>query len=144
MKDLSKDFEKIVQIYASTKSISTYQAFDLALKTQHNRMMWDTFQELTNSMNKIENLLIDKNEEQLNKKYLPIEAAALFLNLTKSTLYSKVHKNEITYCKRSGRLYFLRKDLINFIEDGRNTTKTDQKSKPVKNKLKTKSPCSEQ
>ena len=41
MKDLSKEIEQLVQSYATAKSFTPYEIFDLALKTQHNRILQD-------------------------------------------------------------------------------------------------------
>ena len=50
---------------------------------------------------------------------LTINEAALFLNLSKNTLYNKVNKNELPYMKKGKRLYFSRAELITYIKSGK-------------------------
>lgn len=54
-----------------------------------------------------------------NDKFLTVEEAAKFLNLTVQTIYGLVSKNEISHMKRNRRLYFSRKDLVSYVETGR-------------------------
>ena len=53
---------------------------------------------------------------------LDIEQAALLLFVTKSTIYKWVHSREIPYSKHSSRLYFSRRELINWAMQGRRKT----------------------
>lgn len=53
------------------------------------------------------------------EQLLTIQEAAEFLSLTVPTMYSKCSKGEISYMKRSKRLYFSRSELMDYIKDGR-------------------------
>jgi excisionase family DNA binding protein len=50
---------------------------------------------------------------------LTVQQAAAFLNLSVPTMYGLVQRSEITYCKRSKRLYFTRADLEAYVLKGR-------------------------
>jgi hypothetical protein len=61
-------------------------------------------------------------EEKFNAK-----EAALFLNLTLQTLYTKHSKGELPGCKAPGskKLFFFKSDLIQFLKDGRKKTNAE-------------------
>jgi len=59
------------------------------------------------------------------KDIITINEAAEFLSLTVPTIYSKVSKREIPYMKKSGRLYFSRKDLLGYVKTGRVKTRLE-------------------
>ncbi|MBT0811056.1 helix-turn-helix domain-containing protein [Litoribacter ruber] len=49
---------------------------------------------------------------------LSISETSDFLHIQKQTLYGYVHKGIIPYSKRAGKLYFCKKDLIEWIKEG--------------------------
>jgi len=53
------------------------------------------------------------------ERLLTIQEAAEFLNLTVSTIYSKVSRGELPVMKRSKRLYFSRTELMEYVKQGR-------------------------
>jgi len=53
------------------------------------------------------------------EQLLTIQEAAQFLNLTVPTIYSKVSRNELPVMKRSKRLYFSSKELLEYLKQGR-------------------------
>ena len=53
----------------------------------------------------------------VDEKPLSVEQAAEFLNVSKQTVYQNAVK--IPHRKRFGRLYFLKKELISYLEEGR-------------------------
>ncbi|RED42599.1 AlpA family transcriptional regulator [Winogradskyella eximia] len=55
---------------------------------------------------------------------IPIDDATKVVNLTKPTIYGLVHKNKIPYRKKGKRLYFLKSELIAWINSGKRTSKT--------------------
>ncbi|MBN1970786.1 MAG: helix-turn-helix domain-containing protein [Candidatus Delongbacteria bacterium] len=60
---------------------------------------------------------LEKNQAVSTKKYLSLEEAAEYLNLSKSTLYTYSSKGLIRFFKLRGRkLYFTVNDLDRFIE----------------------------
>lgn len=76
---------------------------------------------IENSLMKI--LLKQPNKEQIEPdQLLTIQQASEFLNLSVPTLYGYVHKSLIPVCKGSKRLYFSKKELIDWIKIGRKKT----------------------
>ena len=63
------------------------------------------------------------NEEQ--EKFLTVQDAAKFLNLTVPTIYSKVSKGELPFMKRSKRLYFSSSELMAYLKEGRNKSNAE-------------------
>ena len=77
---------------------------------------------LTNEISELKTLLLEKREQQqteTSEKFLNIQEAAKFLNLTVPTIYSKVSKRELPCMKRGKRLYFSSTELIEYIKEGR-------------------------
>jgi len=62
---------------------------------------------------------------------LTITQAAAFTDLAVPTLYSKVHKRQIPVCKQGGRLYFSKKELIDWINSGRKKTTAEIDSETI-------------
>lgn len=60
------------------------------------------------------------------KKFLTIREAARMLGLSTSTLYKMVSENKITFYKPNGKiLYFKKKELENWVEQGKSTSHED-------------------
>ncbi len=86
-----------------------------------------TFDQIPVMMNKIHDKLehleklitrisiVEENEEEL----LNIQEASKLLNLSVSTIYSKVSKREIPVNKQGKRIYFYRHELMKWIKSGR-------------------------
>ena len=86
-----------------------------------------TFDQIPVMMNKIHDKLdyleklilristVEENKEEL----LNIQEASKLLNLSVSTIYSKVCKREIPVNKQSKRIYFYRHELMKWIMSGR-------------------------
>lgn len=62
-----------------------------------------------------------KNDEE----FLTIDEAAKLLTLSKQTIYGLVSKSTIPHLKKGKRLYFLKKDLITWILQGKRKTKAE-------------------
>lgn len=74
----------------------------------------------------LEKLLLEKTlNKEAQEEMLNIKEAAIFLDLSISTLYSKVCRNEIQVHKPGKRLYFQRSELLAWIKTGQR--------KPIKN-----------
>lgn len=56
------------------------------------------------------------------EQLLSVKEAADFLNLSVATIYSKVSRSELPVMKQSKRLYFSRKELIEYLKAGRKKT----------------------
>ena len=77
---------------------------------------------LTNEVSELKTLLLkkeDKPQAEETEKLLTIKEASEFLQLTIPTIYSKVSKNQLPYMKRSKRLYFSSKELMEYLKEGR-------------------------
>lgn len=61
-------------------------------------------------------------EHDRTDELLDINQAADFLHLKTSTLYSKVNRRELPVMKKSKKLYFSKKELIEYIKSGRKKT----------------------
>lgn len=90
--------------------------------------MENPFKLIESRLSLIENLILDlKNEpvevksiSKCNDELLSVQGAAKFLNLTVSTIYSKVSRGELPgVCKRGKRLYFSYSELMNYVKEGR-------------------------
>ena len=79
---------------------------------------------LINEVSELKALLLKKSEKptEPNDELLTIEQAAEFLCLTVPTIYSKVSKRKLPFMKREKRLYFSKKELTEYIKQGRNKT----------------------
>ena len=86
-----------------------------------------TFDQIPVMMNKIhdklehlEKLIIRiSNVEENKEEVLNIQEASKLLNLSVSTIYSKVCKREIPVNKQGKRIYFYRHELMKWIKSGR-------------------------
>lgn len=92
-----------------------------------------TFEHLPAMVGEIRDRLVEiekqleglRNLDTVNKHLMTISEAALFLNLSTSTIYSKVCKMEIPVHKKGKRLYFERRELYEWIKEGRRKTATE-------------------
>ena len=86
-----------------------------------------TFDQIPVMMNKIhdklehlEKLIIRiSNVEENKEEVLNIQEASKLLDLSVSTIYSKVCKREIPVNKQGKRIYFYRHELMKWIKSGR-------------------------
>lgn len=81
--------------------------------------------QLETLIKKINNL--EKKLDQqtvLNKKFLDLEGASFYLNVSKSLIYKLVHRKEIRYQKPNRKLYFLKEDLDNWVLSKNQNRKT--------------------
>ena len=92
--------------------------------------MNNPFETIDARLSNIENLLLDlkhtpNNQTPDAEQLLKIQEAAKFLNLSVPTLYGYVHRAEIPCCKRAGRLYFYKHELMDWLKAGRKKTVTE-------------------
>ncbi len=57
--------------------------------------------------------------------FFTVQQTADFLKLTVSTIYSKSCRGELPVMKKYGRLYYSKKELINYVKTGRRKTKEE-------------------
>lgn len=63
--------------------------------------------------------------QQPEKEFLTIREVASMLNISVPTIYGYVYHKEIPHMKRSGRLYFDRAELTEWIRSGRRITASE-------------------
>lgn len=87
-----------------------------------------TFEQLPEAVSKlavklenIERLLLDGKEQPPKEadQLYTVEQTAEFLNLSVPTVYSKVSRGELPVMKRGKRLYFSKKELLEYLKAGR-------------------------
>ncbi|MFW6275138.1 MAG: helix-turn-helix domain-containing protein [bacterium] len=93
-----------------------------------------TFDNLPQQVSKL-NERLDRIETLLSKQvnttqepedqFLTIEEAAEFLKLAPTTMYGLVQRGSIPSMKRSKRLYFSKKELIEYLKKGRKKSMHD-------------------
>lgn len=94
--------------------------------------MNNPFDEIDSRLSNIENLLLDikhnptsqENEESL----LTVEECAVFLKISKSSVYGLIHKRELPVLKKTKRCYFLKSEIIQYLKRGRKKTKIELKT----------------
>ena len=96
--------------------------------------MTNPFEVIETRLSNIENLILDlkhknhtaETSEQLDE-FLTIPQAAKLLHLSVPTMYGKTHRNELPFMKRGKRVLFSKKQLIEYIEQGRKLTNDELK-----------------
>lgn len=82
--------------------------------------------QIYNKLEIIEKLLLEKKQPQPESdEQMTVEQAARFLNLSVSTIYSKVCRSEIPVNKQGKRLYFYKSELAAWIREGRKKTREE-------------------
>jgi excisionase family DNA binding protein len=94
--------------------------------------MNNPFEVIDARLSNIETLLLDikhnpkeRNSQPDTDQILDIDEAAVFLKLSKPTLYGLVSRAEIPVNKKGKRLYFSRKELTDWVKMGRKKTQTE-------------------
>lgn len=82
---------------------------------------------LSLKLDNIEKLLLQQTDKptEPQDKFLTIQQASKFLNLTVPTIYSKVSRRQIPFMKRGKRLYFSQLELIDYVKSGRIKTNAE-------------------
>ncbi len=102
-------------------------------------------QELQNSYNllcrrveKLEDFVMDYKILSIKKDSdtIGINEAAIFLNYTKSTIYTKVSKKELPCFKRGKSLFFSKSQLTAYLQSGVKVSVTDACETEKQNKAK--------
>ncbi len=108
--------------FPSNKSPNTFAVINLKLfnmMTVNFDSLPQVVQELNAKIDNITLLLQSAKPDAKQSELLSIQEAATFLNLSKSTLYNKVNRNELPYMKKGKRLYFSRIELVDYIKSGK-------------------------
>lgn len=99
--------------------------------------MENPFEIITSRINRLETLLLQLIANQAEtthlslteQQLLTVKEAASFINLAVPTLYALVSRKEIPHSKRCGRLYFSKEELRDWVEEGRQKTRSDIEAK---------------
>tara|TARA_R100000908_G_scaffold42248_1_gene19677 strand:- start:315 stop:671 length:357 start_codon:yes stop_codon:yes gene_type:complete len=86
---------------------------------------------LSKEFAELKKLILESKElpkEVKEEKLLTVKGAAKLLDLTVPTIYSKISRKELPFMKRSGRVYFSRTDLLNYLKEGRVSTLDELKN----------------
>jgi len=67
----------------------------------------------------------NSNAMEQPERFLTIEEAAKFLDLTVPTVYAKVSRGELPVMKRGKRLYFSDIELVEYLKAGRKKTNAE-------------------
>ena len=103
--------------------------------------MENPFEKLNQKIDNVECLLQTISEclfaktEKDSKEFLTLIEAADFLDLSKSSVYSKVSQGMITHIKKGKRLYFSKEDLISYLNQGK-VPSIQQLTSSISNSLK--------
>ncbi len=84
---------------------------------------------LTQQVSELKQLLLESRQPNTSisqpEQLLNIQQAAEFLNLTVTTMYTKVSKGELPVMKRGKRLYFSQTELLEYLKTGRKKSNTE-------------------
>ncbi len=85
--------------------------------------------ELQESVNEIKQLLLQKTEDTKSDsdELLTVEDTAKFLSLSVPTIYGLISKGDLPMMKRGKRCYFSKKELIEYLREGRRKTNSEIK-----------------
>lgn len=67
-------------------------------------------------------------ESKPTDELLTVEDTAKFLHLSVPTIYGLIHRGQLPVMKRSKRCYFSKKELIEYLKQGRRKTIAEQDS----------------
>jgi len=82
--------------------------------SKSNKELQEKVQELKTRIETLENVIFE------NKQVLSMEEAAIFLDLSKNSLYKMTHKHELPFYRPNGKLiFFERADLLNWVRSAR-------------------------
>jgi len=93
------------------------------MKTSFFMLSEDQIEDFANKMYERAKASFESQEETQQEVPILIDDAAKIINLSKPTIYGLVHKNKIPYRKKGKRLYFLKSELIAWINSGKRTSK---------------------
>jgi hypothetical protein len=83
---------------------------------------YNPFLAILEKLNNIESKIVSTTYTTPDTTYLKIDKAADFLSTTANALRMMVHKDQIPFIKKQGKVYFLRSDLVTWLESGRNNS----------------------
>lgn len=72
---------------------------------------------------------ITPSESSTDDAYMSIDETAKLINLAKSSIYGLVHRKKIPFHKVGKKLYFSKESILQWINKGKNNTKSDIETK---------------
>lgn len=106
-----------------------------------NKITFDSLPIIVGEMSEKLNLLVDLIQakealvEDDAQQPIDLEEACRILMVSKPTLYRYCSSRRIRYYKQAKKLYFLRKDLDEFILSGKKSTKVEIQSNAIPSSL---------
>ena len=90
--------------------------------------------DLTREIKAIKELLLSNKSESTPEEdqLLTIQQAGQLLNLSVPTLYGYVQRSEIPVSKRGKRLYFSKKELLDWVKEGRKKTNSEIEKEAIR------------
>lgn len=78
-------------------------------------------EKVSDNINKSINPLTSTEEEIL----MNVDGTSKFIDLAIPTIYGLVHQKKIPHYKKSGRLYFMKSEILEWIKSGKQESKSD-------------------
>lgn len=89
------------------------------------------FEDITERLSRIEHCLLDlkqvtrETNSQLQPDVLDISQTAELLKLSTATIYGLTHRHLLPFSKKGKKLYFLRSELLTWLNSGRRKTQAE-------------------
>jgi len=87
--------------------------------------MENPFEAISDKLEMIERYLRAQPRVEAPVEYMQVDAAASFLSISPNALRVLVHRNMVPHIKKLGKNYFLKADLISWMEEGRVSTEEE-------------------
>ena len=93
-------------------------------KEELSELIANSVRKVLNETHSVNNPLISQYNSNGNNpnEYMNIEEIALFINLAKATIYSLCSNARIPHIKKGKRLYFVKEDIVTWLNEGKRKT----------------------
>lgn len=92
------------------------------MKPSTRKLFFDKLEEILSRIGSIEDRMQKGDETGMTDEPITVKEVSRLINLSVSTIYSKVSRNEIPVNKVGKKLYFYRSELEQWIRSGRMRT----------------------
>jgi len=127
---LGRDFSlPLGTTYSKTSSTTNYKQLNYRImnKTIDTETLLLKVESHEHRIGIMENLLRDA------KQVLTLEEAALFMGISKSSLYKMTHKHELPFFRPNGKIiYFEKSELLNWMRQNRSMSEAETKAAATK------------
>jgi excisionase family DNA binding protein len=111
------------------------------MKTIKLELKQNIFEELVGDIKRalqveLENFKVSFTQLKNEEMFYSLEETAEILGITKQTLYTMNSKNEIPYCKRGKKCFYLKVDIMNYIQEGRIKSRTEVENETINSLIK--------